>query len=59
MMCYVCGKIKNKEYFVNQRCISCYNTYRKTQDNRNKRSAFNIKLYELKYNDNKIADTGA
>ena len=48
MMCYVCGKIKNKEYFVNQRCTYCYNTYRKTQDNRNKKSAFMIKLYEYK-----------
>ena len=47
-MCRVCSRKDSECNFKGLRCLSCYDLYRKTQDNRNPREKENIKLLEYK-----------
>mgnify|MGYP001292041150 CR=1 FL=1 len=36
MMCLICNKIDNENNFTNQKCLQCYENYKKAELNRNK-----------------------
>lgn len=48
LMCLICNKVDDENNFTNQKCLKCYENYRKAEQNRNKPEPINKVLAYIK-----------
>jgi hypothetical protein len=48
LMCLICNKVNDENNFINQKCLKCYENYRKSEQNRNSLGSRNKILSDYK-----------